>query len=276
MADDPLDDFTSDSFTADGVTHPVHRSGDGPAVLVIAEVPGITPSVAGFARCVRAAGFTVVLPQLFGTPGRDPNPSAHGLAGTVVTMARAVGRICVSREFSLFATGRTSPVVTWLRALATHEHERCGGPGVGAIGMCLTGGFALAMATDVRMLAPVMSQPSLPLAMIPGRRCGTDISPEDLAVVKERCLSGDLQVMGLRFRNDRLVTDERFAWLREQLGEAFVAVELDDEDANPDAMIAPHSVVTEHLVDEPGSRTRAARDEVIDLFRSQLLPEGPR
>lgn len=274
MADDPLDDFTRDSFTADGTTHPVHRSGEGPAVLVIAELPGITPSVVGFARVVRDAGFTVVLPELFGATGRDPDPAAHGLVGTAATMARAAGRICVSREFSLFATGRTSPVVTWLRALAAREHERCGGPGVGAVGMCLTGGFALAMATDERMLAPVLSQPSLPLAMLPGRRRGTDISSEDLAVVKQRCLAGELQVMGLRFRSDRLVPGERFAWLREQLGDAFVAVELDDEDANPDALIPPHSVLTEHLIDEPGSRTRAARDDVVDLFRAKLLPVG--
>lgn len=271
MTDDPLLDFSRDDFTADGVTHPVHRSGSGPAVVVVCEVPGITPKVADFARRVRDEGFTVVLPHLFGTPGRDPNPPARGWLGTVATAGRALGRICVSGEFSLFATGRTSPVVAWLRALAAHEHEVCGGPGVGAIGMCVSGGFALAMATDERMLAPVLSQPSLPLAALPGRGRGTDISPDDLAVVRQRCLAGDLKVMGLRFRSDRLVPDERFAWLREQLGDAFVAVELDDEDANPDAVLPPHSVLTEHLVDEPGSRTRAALDDVLALLRTKLL-----
>lgn len=271
MTDDALSDFDLADFTADGKTHPVYRSGSGPAVIVMAEIPGITPKVAEFARTVRDEGFSVVMPHLFGTPGRDPNPPAHGWTGTVATGVRALGRVCISREFSLFATGRTSPVVGWLRALAAHEHDRCGGPGVGAIGMCLTGGFALAMAADDRMLAPVLSQPSLPLTVLPGRRRGTDISPEDLAVVRQRCLAGDLQVMGLRFRSDKLVSDERFAWLREQLGDAFVAVELDDEDANPDGLIAPHSVVTEHLIDEPGSRTRAALDDVLELFRKKLL-----
>ncbi|QIX28405.1 dienelactone hydrolase [Nocardioides sp. JQ2195] len=271
MTDDALLDFDQETFTDGGTTHSVHRSGSGPAVLVIAEIPGITPKVLEFARTVRAEGFTVVLPHLFGAPGRDPNPPAHGWTGTVATGVRALGRVCISREFSLFAPGRTSPVVTWLRALAAREHERCGGPGVGAIGMCLTGGFALAMATDERMLAPVLSQPSLPLTLLPGRKRGTDISPEDLAVVKQRCLAGDLQVMGLRFRGDKLVSDERFAWLRDQLGDAFVAVELDDEDANPEGLLPPHSVVTEHLIDEPGSRTRAALDDVLDLFRKKLL-----
>lgn len=270
MADDLLSDFWLDTFTADGVTHPVYRSGSGPAVIVMAEIPGITPRVAQFARTVRAAGFSVIMPDLFGIPGRDPNPDTHGRLGAARTMLKAVGRICISREFSLWATGRTSPVVVWLRSLAAHEHERCGGPGVGAIGMCLTGGFALAMATDERMLVPVLSQPSLPLS----RRNGpysTDISPEDLEVVRTRCAAGELQVLGMRFKSDRYVPAERFAWLREHLGDAFVAVELEDEDANPQGMLAPHSVLTEHLIDEPGSRTRAARDDVLDLMRTRLL-----
>lgn len=275
MADDPLSDFEVATFTADGVTHPIYRSGHGPAVIVMAEIPGITPKVADFARTVREAGFSVVLPDLFGTPGRDPNPDVHGRLGAARTMLKAVGKICVSREFSLLATGKTSPVVAWLRQLAAHEHARCGGPGVGAVGMCLTGGFALAMATDERLLAPVLSQPSLPLGR--SRARGTDISSEDLAVVQQRCAAGELKVMGLRFRSDRFVPDERFAWLREQLGDAFVAVELDDADASPDGVLAPHSVLTEHLVDEPGSRTRAALDDVLDLFRSRLLTaSGPR
>lgn len=271
MTDDQLLDFERESLSHNGTEHSYFRSGSGPAVLVIAEIPGITPAVAKFARTVRDAGFTAVLPHLFGVPGRDPNPPAHGWIGTAITGVRAVGRICVSREFTLFATGRTSPVLPWLRALAAHEHERCGGPGVGAVGMCLTGGFALAMATDERVLAPVLSQPSLPLTALPGRRRGTDISADDLAVVKQRCLAGDLTVLGLRFRGDRLVSDERFGWLREQLGNAFVAVELDDEDANPNALMPPHSVLTEHLVDEPGSRTRRALEEVLDLLRNRLL-----
>jgi dienelactone hydrolase len=178
----------------------------------------------------------------------------------------------VSREFSVLATGRTSPVVDWLRALAAHEHERCGGPGVGAVGMCFTGGFALAMATDERLLAPVLSQPSLPLPLTRSRRCSIDISPEDLAVVRRRCEDEGLEVLGLRFRGDRNVPEERFEMLRRELGDAFVAVELDDADANPDAVLPPHSVLTEHLVDEPGQPTRRALDDVLDLFRRQLLP----
>lgn len=270
MSDDDLRDFERTDFTHEGVTHGVFRSGTGPAVVVIAEIPGITPKVVAFARHVRDAGFTVVLPHLFGRPGRDPDPEAHGRLAATRLAAGVAAKVCVSREFTLLATGRSSRVVAWLRALARSEHERCGGPGVGAIGMCLTGGFALAMAVDDAVLAPVLSQPSLPLAVTPSRAAGIDIAAEDLEVVKDRCARG-LTVLGMRFRSDRLVPDDRFAFLRAHLGDAFVSIELEDEDANPDAMMKPHSVVTEHLVDAPGEATYEARDQVIDLFRRRLL-----
>ncbi|MGI5171526.1 dienelactone hydrolase family protein [Spirillospora sp. CA-253888] len=269
IGDDPMDDFTREDFTAAGRAHGVLRSGTGPAVIVMTEVPGISPRVAAFARRVRDIGCTVVLPDLFGVAGRDHHPRAHGWRGTVTTSVRAAARICVSREFTLLASGRTSPIVTWLRELAAHEHRRCGGPGVGAIGMCVSGGFALAMATDERLLAPVLAQPSLPLAVTRRRRASLDISDEDLAAVKTRCAAG-LTVLGLRFRGDVLVPDERFAFLRKHLGDAFVAVELDDEAANPAGLLRPHSTLTEHLIDEPGQPTRAAFDQVLDLFRQRL------
>jgi dienelactone hydrolase len=271
MADDPLSDFSRESFTHAGATWGILRSGTGPAVIVIAEFPGITPNVARFARRVRDLGLTVVLPDLFGIAGRDPNPGGgHGWLATVAYGARTMSKICVSREFVLLATGRSSPITIWLRALGAHEHQRCGGPGIGAVGMCLTGGFALAMAADDRLIAPVLSQPSMPLAITPRRRGGIDISAEDLATVTQRCAQG-LAVLGLRFRSDRFVPEERFAFLREQLGKSFVAIELDDDDANPDAVLAPHSVLTEHLIDEAGQPTRQALDRVLDHFRTQLL-----
>lgn len=274
MADDSMSDFTRGSFAHGGASHRVLRSGTGPAVIVMAEVPGITPKVLAFARRVRDLGLTVVLPDLFGTAGRDPDPAAHGWSGTIAYGVRAMAPLCVRREFTKLATGRTSPIVTWLRALAAREHAECGGPGVGAVGMCFTGGFALAMAADDRLLAAVLSQPSLPLPVTRAQRRTIDIAPADLAAVKRRG-ADDLAVLGLRFRGDRLVPGERFAFLRRQLGDAFVAVELDDSAANPDALLRPHSVLTEHLIDEPGQPTRDALEQVLELFRARLLrPES--
>jgi len=261
MADDDLSDFERVERTYDGKTRAVYRLGTGPAVIVIAEIPGITPLVAGFARKVAAIGCTAVLPHLFGVPGKDE---------TQRDAMQSLAYGCISREFSTFAVGRTSPVVTWLRALAADEHERCGGPGVGAVGMCFTGGFALAMATDPRLLAPVLSQPSLPFPLSARHKRSIDISPDDLAVVKQRCAAEGLQVLGLKFKGDKFSPGERFEFLREQLGDAFVAVELDDETAKPGAGPA-HSVLTRHLIDQPGQPTRQALDQVLDLFRSKLL-----
>ena len=169
---DALADFTKEQFTAQGKTRDIYRLGSGPAVIVIAEIPGITPNVAGFARKVAAIGCTAVLPHLFGVPGADPS---------VPAMLASIGPACVSREFSVWALKKTSPVTVWLRALAAHEHERCGGPGVGAVGMCFTGGFALAMMVDDTVVAPVLSQPSLPFPISKRHKADIGISDADLA-----------------------------------------------------------------------------------------------
>lgn len=262
-----LDDFERRSFTHQDTTRTVFEFGEGPAVIIIAEMPGITPRTIDFARRVAAIGCTAVLPHLFGTPGRSP----FGKKGkpSAVPLLQSMVPACISSEFAVFATGKTSPVIDWLRALARDSHERCGGPGVGAVGMCFTGGFALAMATDDRLLAPVLSQPSLPLGITKKQRATIDISPDDLAVVKRRCRAG-LQVVGLRFEGDRFVPPERFEFLRRELGDAFVAIELPAEAARPESTAPPHSVLTEHLVDREGEPTRDALDTVLDLFRTRL------
>jgi dienelactone hydrolase len=273
MNSDVLDGFERTTFSDGGKSRTVFRLGTGPAVIVIAEMPGISPKVIEFARRVAAIGCTAVVPHLFGTPGRDAGEG--GLVRALPYALSSMVPACISREFATFATGRTSPVVGWLRALAADEHERCGGPGVGAVGMCFTGGYALAMSVDDRMLAPVLSQPSMPMPIVKRNARTMDISPADLEIVKQRCAASDLKVLGLRFKSDRFVPAERFAFLRDELGDAFVAVELEDADANPDALMRPHSVLTEHLIDEPGQATRDALDQVLGLFRTKLLTDTP-
>lgn len=259
-----LGGYGKDTFTNGGKSREVYRRGSGPAVLVLAEMPGITPKVLEFADRVVDLGCTAVLPHLFGVPGAEVSAR---------TLVRAMAPACVSKEFSAWATGKTSPIVEWCKALARHEHERCGGPGVGVVGMCFTGNFALAMLPEPSVMAPVLSQPSLPLGFTKAARRGLYLSPDDLGKVQDRLSAEpDLCVLGLRFTHDPFVRPERFAHLKEALGDQFVAVEIDSSKGNPwGHPKAAHSVLTEHLVDEPGQPTRDALEQVLDLFRSRLL-----
>jgi dienelactone hydrolase len=256
--------YERESFTFDGRTRDVYRRGSGPAVIVIAEMPGITPAVIAFADRVVDLGCTAVLPSLFGRPGAAPSPTVY---------ARSLGPACVSKEFGAWALGRTSPVIEWCKALARQEHERCGGPGVGVVGMCFTGGFALAMLPNESVVAPVLSQPSLPLGPRRASKRDLHVSSDDLDAAKRRLDDDpDLCVLGLRFTNDSLSPPERFARLREELGDRFVAVEIDSSPGNPHGIRKrAHSVLTEDLVDEPGHPTRDALEQVLDLFRQRLL-----
>jgi dienelactone hydrolase len=271
-----LASYEKEQFIYDGKTRTVFRKGTGPAVIVIAEIPGITPKVVGFADRVVDLGCTAVLPHLFGDPGRDPHKG--GAPGSISYVAKSILPACVARDFTVLATGRTSPVIEWLKGLARHEKERCGGPGVGVIGMCFTGNFALAMAVDDSVLAPVLSQPSLPFPLSGSRKRDLAISDDDLAKVKSRMADDEnLCVLGMRFTNDSFVPGERFARLREELGDRFVGVEIDSSKGNPwDIPASAHSVVTENLVDKPGHPTRDALEKVLDLYRTRLIGSGAK
>jgi hypothetical protein len=141
---DPIVDFDRRLVEHDGVVKTVYAAGSGPGVVVMPEIPGISPDVLRLARWVREAGFTVVVPSLFGNDGAYPTVDG-------VDVAR---QACVSAEFSAFRDGGTSPVTLWLRALARQVHAECGGPGVGAIGLCFTGNFALTMNARTRRHRP--------------------------------------------------------------------------------------------------------------------------
>ncbi len=254
----PLGDYHQGDFAGAGFTRPVYRRGAGPAVIVIHEIPGLHPLVVDFADRLVDAGMTVFMPSLFGTPGK-PASKAYALRSIVTN-------ICIRREFSIWRDGRSSPIVAWLRALARHAHAECGGPGVGAVGMCFTGGFALAMMTEPAVIAPVLSQPSMPA--IGGGRGSIDASAAEIACVRRRMEAEDLTLLGLRYRSDRLVPDARFARLRAEFGDRFEAIELDDADARPDTGLAPHSVLTIHLPETgPG---KAAETRTIAFFRQRL------
>lgn len=217
--DDPLEDFDHRSIGIDGVTKTVHVTGSGPAVVVMPEMPGISPDVARLARWIRDVGFTVYLPSLFGRDGAYP---------TAEDGERVVRRACVSAEFRAFAGGGTSPVATWLRGLARIAHAEAGGPGVGAVGLCFTGNFALTMCLEPVVIAPVVNHPSLPLDD-PG---GLELTDTDAAAIAERVRRDDLQVLAYRFAGDRWCTGQRFAAYQALLGDAFLGRVLPAEAAN--------------------------------------------
>jgi len=247
------------SFADGAYKRDVYKRGAGPAVVVIHEIPGLHPQVIRFADRVAEAGMTVYLPVLFGEPGR---PVSNGYV-----MSELFNAICIRREFSVWRAGRSSPIVVWLKALARRAHAECGGRGVGAVGMCFTGGFALAMMTEPSVVAPVLSQPSMPIAIGSQiRAAGLDASDQDVACARKRFSEEELSIIALRFKSDRSVPDARFETYRREFGDAVETIELDDADAAPSER-PPHSVLTIHLRED--GPTKAAEQRVIAFLKQR-------
>ncbi len=258
---DRLTDFTTFDFAEAGRERLVYRKGEGPPVLVMHEVPGISAEVARFARKVADSGFTVFLPHLFGTVGP---------ATTEAARLRELAKLCISREWHVLAENRSSPVADWLRALARHVHGEFGGRGVGAVGMCVTGNFALTLTLDPWVVAPVMAHPSFPLPVTRRKAAALHVTPGTLDNARRRIQAEGLRVLGLRFTGDVLFCrSARFATLRRELGDGFEAVEVPGPSARPHAE-PPHSVLTTGLIDREGEPTREAVDRVIGFLRERL------
>jgi dienelactone hydrolase len=239
-----IESWTQGEFTSNGVSHPTYRKGTGPGVIVISEIPGLTEDVIAFSDDVVAQGLTVVMPHLF---GKVPSPDSPMAAMSSLRQA------CVNREFNKMRLHETSPIADWLRALARKLHAELGGPGVGALGMCFTGGFALAMMVDESVAAPVVAQPSLPFPVGRARGADLNLSPADLSRVKERAAAG-CELLGLRYTGDMAV-GTRFDTLTRELGDAFIRVEFPGR---------KHSTLTAH-------RQQEGVDRVLAFFREKLL-----
>jgi dienelactone hydrolase len=261
-----LEGWQASSFSAAGIIHPCYEKGQGPGVVLVPEVPGITPEVLGLGQHLVDEGFTVVIPSPFGTPGRDLSPGY---------LARVVSRLCIASEFRAFATNAHRPIADYLRALCVDLAGRTPGAGVGIIGMCFTGGFALAAAVEDVVLAPVLSQPSVPFALGAARKADPGLSADELRSVVERTHSG-LCVLGLRFSGDKMAPGDRFATLRASLGQAFEVIELDSSPGNTGGFgRSAHSVLTHEVREQPGQQALAARQRVVEFLRSRLTaPAG--
>jgi len=259
---DLLREYESTTFEHDGIRRPLYTRGHGPGIVVMHEIPGIYPAVIEFADRLVDAGYRVYMPELVGRAGK-PFSNAY----VMQSMARA----CIAQEFHVLASRGSSPITVWLRALARKAFAECGGVGVGCIGMCLTGNFGLALMVDEAVMAPVLSQPSLPFPIGADRRRALHVSDEDLEIIRSRVASGACKVLGLRFTGDPLCPPERFERLREELGDGFEGIEIDSSKDNAAGNPrTAHSVVTKDLVDEAGHPTRAALDRVMSFFAENL------
>ncbi|HTM86303.1 MAG TPA: dienelactone hydrolase family protein [Mycobacterium sp.] len=258
-----LTGWTPTPFTGGGFTHDVYRKGAGPGVVLIPEIPGIHPGVLALGNHLVDNGFTVVIPSLFGEPGR---PVSMGYA--LPTLAR----VCVTREFQALATNRQRPVTQFLRALARDLNASTPGRGVGVIGQCFTGGFALAAAVDDAVLAPVLSQPSVPLPLTPKQRRDPGLSEVELGVIADRAANDGLCAIGLRFSEDKMVPGERFQTLKDRLGDAFEVIEIDSSPANAHGFTRmAHSVLTEEVREVDGHPAYEARKRVVEFLTERLM-----
>ena len=257
-----LTGWTCAPFSAAGFTYDVYGKGDGPGVVLIPEMPGLHPGVLGLGNHLVDNGFTVAIPSLYGTPGA---PAVR--PGMVPVMLRG----CVAKEFAAFATNADRPVAHYLRALARDLNEKTPGKGVGVIGECWSGGFALAAAVDDSVLAPVLSQPSLPIGLTAKQRRDPGLSEAELKIVERRAAEEGLCAMGLRFSEDPLSPGARFKTLKERLGDAFEVIEIDSKKGNEYGFgKAAHSVLTLEVREVDGHPAYEARKRVVEFLTERL------
>jgi len=257
-----LTGWMCEPFSAAGFTYDVYRKGSGPGVVLIPEMPGIHPGVLALGNYLVDNGFTVVIPSLYGTPGAPALRA--GALGVIV-------RGCVAKEFAAFATNKDRPISQYLRALARDLNAKTPGRGVGVIGQCFSGGFALAAAVDDSVLAPVMSQPSLPMPLTPRQRADSGVTDAELKIIEKRAADEGLCALGLRFSGDPLVPAERFRTLKDRLGDAFEVIELDSSKGNAGGFgRTAHSVLTLEVRETPENPAYEARKRVVEFLKERL------
>jgi dienelactone hydrolase len=257
-----LDGWSRSSFTGGGLTHDVYEKGSGAGVVLIPEVPGLTPEVLGLAQHLVDSGFTVVVPSPFGTPQRE---------ASVGYTLRTVARLCVSAEFRAFALDAHRRITDFLRAVAAELASRTPGAGVGVIGMCFTGGFALATAIEGSVLASVLSQPAVPFPTSRARRLDPGASSQEMDALAARTANDGLCLLGLRFSEDASAPRSRFETIKARLGDAFEVIELDSSSGNSSGYArGAHSVLTSEVRESPPNSAYQTRERVVEFLRSNI------
>ena len=278
-----MDDFSVFEFSfEDFPPRPVYTRGTGPAVVLMHELPGMIPECVDLARRIAEAGFTVYLPLLFGQPNQP---------FSIPKMLGFTAQLCISHEFYCFAKHRSSPITLWLKALCRKAKADCGGAGVGVIGMCLTGGFALALMADDSVIASVASQPSLPFGITAQQRAALGISPEDLAAAQARADQG-VPLLALRFSDDNIAPPEKFQTLRTAFGDtpntieasedlcwkrgqALETIEINSAPGNPRNLPqSSHAVLSLGYEPDPDHPTNRVFQRVVEFLRQHTPSEA--
>ena len=251
-----LENYSNFTFKHLNTQHVVYKTGKGPGILLMHELPGMTKECIKLGSLLAKEGFTIYIPLMFGKPGRASKISLI--------------KLCINREFNLFSKNQSSPIVIWMKALGLVIHNECGGPGIGAIGMCLSGNFTLSLMADKHMLVSVTCQPALPMGYTNTSKKSLGVSKEEIHCAKNNSFNN--QLLGLRFSNDKFSPKERFNTLKKEFGEKFDSIEIDSSPKNKhDIPQNAHSVLTGDFVNTSGHPTQLALKEVIQFFKKRLI-----
>ena len=246
-------DYTKTVFTAEtseghSVSHDIYNRGSGTPVVLIQELPGIGQETLALADRLIDAGHEVVIPHLFGPIGK-------------ISIGGNLARVmCMRKEFRLMASNASSPISDWLRLLCREVRDSRGADGVGVIGMCLTGNFAITLIGDDSVLAAVASQPAMPFF----KQGALHMSPKEIADSR-RALETKGPMRVLRFEDDPLSTVEKSECIKRTFN--------DNGYERVREIVIPgkgHSVLTLDFVDEAGHPTRDALENVLAYFSARL------
>lgn len=239
--------FSSDAMGGEAKEFDIYEKGDGPIIVILQELPGIDADTVKFANKIVDAGFRVVMPHLFGPLGK-------------FAIVRNIARLfCVRREINIFARKQTSPIVEWLKALCQDARQRYGVDGVGVIGMCLTGNFAISLMADESVLASVASQPSLPMFS----QSSLHMSNQDVSDISTR-LDEHGPMLAYRFKGDKLCTAAKFEAIDATFNKDKERIKLTHVPGNQ------HAMLTAHFINGEDSPTQEALDEIINYFSAKL------
>jgi dienelactone hydrolase len=266
-----LEGFEQFSFISGGVAHPVYYAGDyrDPPLLVLPEIAGFSPGLRLFAERLIAARFRVYMPWLFGPFGkRAPVRNALGL--------------CISREFAYLRAGVSSPVTTWLRALTAHISQHSGGTQVGAIGMCLTGAFAIPLIIDPRVAAAVAAQPSVSMSPLylafgieSGKRASQlNVTDAEIAAARARLEAGEAHLLAVRCRPDPICPRAKLERLQLEFPVGLEVREYAEAGERNCLGERPHATFTrEYRIARDASAehySRRALADLVDFFDKHL------